>query len=215
MKYRMKAMFFVYILLLATISFTPGECDTKVFNLKDYGAVQGGNVDISQALLKAWGDACNWKGGSKLEVPSATYLVNPVILKGPCRGPIEFHNSGTLKGPQGLRGDSLIEFQYIDGLTLNGGVFDGQGPPKQAAPGLPTLLRFTFITNSRAQLVKLINSQSTHFHLFGCKQIVIDQISISSPENSPNTDGIKIGESNVLRIVSSKLAFLIRITRFI
>ncbi|XP_074318185.1 exopolygalacturonase-like [Silene latifolia] len=199
---------FVVLLILFDLSFSLGQSDIKVFNLKDYGAVEGGNVDISQALLRAWNDACKWKGRSRVEIPrGATYLVNPVQLKGPCSGPTGFRNMGTLKAPRGLRGQSWIEFQYIDRLAVYGtGIFDGQGPPKMAGPNLPTLLRYSFVTNSKLQKVKLINSQSTHFHLFKCNKITIRKVVISSPGDSPNTDGIKIGNSEGINIVDTTIA---------
>ncbi|KAK9689424.1 hypothetical protein RND81_09G058900 [Saponaria officinalis] len=198
---------FVFLLLFALCFWLAQSDDSKVFNLKDYGAIEGGNVDVSQALLKAWNDACKWNGKSRLEVPRAMYLVNPVILKGPCMGPIGFRNSGILKARPGLRGDYWIEFQYVDRLTLYGkGHFDGQGPPNYPGSNLPTLLRFTFVTNSYVQKVKLINSQSTHFHLFGCNQTTIRRITISSPGNSYNTDGIKIGASTGIKILDSTIA---------
>ncbi|KAH9607223.1 hypothetical protein KSS87_021287 [Heliosperma pusillum] len=185
-----------------------GQSLTKIFNVKDYGAVDGGKVDISQAMLKTWNAACNWKGKSRLEIsPGTTYLLNPIILKGPCFGPTAFRNSGTLKAPKGLRGLYWIEFRYINNFALHGiGYFDGQGPPLRAQPNLPALLRFTFVTNARVQKIKLINSQSTHFHIFGCNQVTISRITISSPGDSPNTDGVKIGASTGIRLLDSNIA---------
>ncbi|KAK9756104.1 hypothetical protein RND81_01G073600 [Saponaria officinalis] len=200
----MKATNFVFLFFLALFNIQ-GESATKVFNLKDYGAIPGGQVDNSKALLKAWGDACNSHGGSTLEVPSATYLVYPVTLSGPCKGPMLFHNIGILKGPSGLQGNSWVSFQYINGLTLTGGTFDGQGSPKQTTPNLPALLSFDFMTNSRAQCVTLINSRNTHFQIFACNQIDIDNITISSPGDSVNTDGIKIGNSNSITITNTNI----------
>ncbi|XP_056683000.1 polygalacturonase-like [Spinacia oleracea] len=195
------------LLVLLILCLITGQCHSRVFRLEDYGAVNGGKVDSSQALLKAWHDACKWKGRSKLAIYSGTYLVNSVSLSGPCNGPIEFQNSGILKAPLGLQGNTWIEFRYIHGLTLSGGgTFDGQGRPKQGSPDLPTLVRFSFVTNSKAQNVKLINSRSTHLNLFGCNNTTLNQITISSPADSPNTDGIKIGHSNGIKIYDSSIA---------
>lgn len=62
------------------------------------------------------------------------------------------------------------------------------------------------MTNSKAQNVKLINSRSTHLNLFGCNNTTLNQITISSPADSPNTDGIKIGHSNGIKIYDSSIA---------
>ncbi|KAL2944867.1 Polygalacturonase [Bienertia sinuspersici] len=200
---------FILSLVLLIFFFIKGQCQSKFFFLDHYGAVEGGQVDNSKALQKAWEDACKWKGGSNLVIPKGTYLVNPIQLIGPCSGPIEFQNTGTLKAPLGLNGDFWIEFRYIDRLTLNGGgSFDGQGPPKEGSSNLPTLLRFSFVTNSKAQDVKLINSPNTHFNLFGCNNTELFKITISSPGDSHNTDGIKIGHSNGIKI--SKLTYSFR-----
>lgn len=68
------------------------------------------------------------------------------------------------------------------------------------------LLRLAFVTNSKVQNVHLINSQTTHFHLFAVNRTQIKNITISSPTNSLNTDGIKIGISNSIEIVDSTIA---------
>ncbi|XP_021758705.1 exopolygalacturonase-like [Chenopodium quinoa] len=128
------------LVLLIFCLITKGHCESKVFNLDNYGAVKGGEVDNRKALLKAWKDACKWKDGSKLVVSSGTYLVGSVLLTGPCNGPIEFQNKGTLKAPLGLSGDYWIEFRYVNGLAVSGGgSFIGVGPPKHGSPYLPTV----------------------------------------------------------------------------
>ncbi|GAB4831976.1 hypothetical protein Ancab_005994 [Ancistrocladus abbreviatus] len=135
---------------------------------------------------------------------------------GPCSGPIEFRNTGLVKAPPGRTNtDRWINFEYVDRLTINGfGSFDGQGLTVWAYQGpargrysiLPTMLSFAFVNNSKVENVSLINSKGTHFILFECNDIDINNILISSPERSPNTDGIKIGLSNGIRISDSKIA---------
>ncbi|KAK0601560.1 hypothetical protein LWI29_025326 [Acer saccharum] len=55
-----------------------------------------------------------------------------MVLKGPCKGPINFLLQGDLVAPTDEASncvDHWITFQYIDQLTINGGgSFDGQGP---------------------------------------------------------------------------------------
>ncbi|GMH14124.1 hypothetical protein Nepgr_015965 [Nepenthes gracilis] len=192
----------------------------QVFNLKNYGAIDGGSVDNSQALLKAWDDACKWKGerGAQVLIPLGTYLTKDVILTGPCRGPIRFRIIGVLKAPAGRTGlDHWINIRYVDRLTVDGqGTFDGQGQTVWAQPNsaqgrsysnsaLPSILSFAFVTNSRVRNIKLLNSKSTHFHIFGCDSLDINRIRIQAPEQSPNTDGIKIGVSRNIRISNSHI----------
>ncbi|XP_057528602.1 exopolygalacturonase-like [Amaranthus tricolor] len=195
------------ILVLIFCLITKGQCQVKFFTLENYGAVKGGEVDNSKVLVKAWNDACKWKGASRLDISSETYFVNPVILSGPCSGPIEFHNSGTLKAPLSLKPGSWIEFRHINRLTLTGGgSFDGQGPPKQPNSRLSSMLSLSFVTNSKAENIKLRNSQGTHLILFAVNNTELNEIRISSPEESHNTDGIKIGASNGITITNSNIA---------
>ena len=65
-------------------------------------------------------------------IPKGTYLLYPIILKGPCKGQVEFQIKGTLKASidkaHTINVDHWITFQYIDQLVLSGGgTLDGQG----------------------------------------------------------------------------------------
>ena len=59
-------------------------------------------------------------------------MVNSVIFRGPCSGPIMFIIKGVLKAPTDPNlffTDHWIGFQYVDGLVVKGGGYlDGQGP---------------------------------------------------------------------------------------
>ncbi|KAL9257960.1 Polygalacturonase-like protein [Drosera capensis] len=204
---------FIFVLLLVSSQLVHGKV-AKIFNLKDYDAVVGGQVDNSQALLKAWADACNWKGptgyGSQLLISAGVYLVQPIKLAGPCNGPINFRNSGVLRAPPGsTHADHWINFQYIDGLTVDGhGVFDSQGQTvwhKTDPSQLPTAICFDFVTNSKVQHTKIINGKTTHFTIFGCENVTVNRIIISAPETSPNTDGVKIAYSKGIKLLDSNI----------
>ena len=60
-------------------------------------------------------------------------MLAPIVLKGPCKGPVEFHIIGTLKAlideTSTVDINHWITFQYVDRLVLSGGgKLDGQGP---------------------------------------------------------------------------------------
>jgi len=54
-----------------------------------------------------------------------------VLLKGPCKAPIELYVDSTIKAPvksQDVGSDKILRIDYVDGLSITGnGVFDGQG----------------------------------------------------------------------------------------
>lgn len=188
----------------------------KFFDVMNYGAVADGKTDDSQAFLKAWRDACEYYGRSRVWIPRRTFMLNSVTFEGPCNGSIAFLIKGTLKAPTDPRSfftETWIGFKYIDDLTVKGsGYLDGQG---QAAwpyndcyrnphcNPLPATLRFDFITNSNVNHLRSINSKNTHINLFACRNMNISKIRMTSPESSPNTDGIHIGLSSNIKISRS------------
>lgn len=82
-----------------------------------------------QVFLDTFNLACQEDGQSQIVIPEGTFLVESVEFKGPCKGPIEFQVSGTIKARPGLVGNNKwISFWKIDRLTISGsGTFDGQG----------------------------------------------------------------------------------------
>lgn len=63
-------------------------------------------------------------------------------------------------------------------------------------------MKFDFITNSKVHRLHSINSKQNHFMLFACENMTLTRLTLSAPADSPNTDGIKIGESNGVNITS-------------
>ncbi|KAI9185871.1 hypothetical protein LWI28_011457 [Acer negundo] len=149
-------------------------------------------------------------------IPKGKFLVGSMVLKGPCKGPVNFLLQGDLVAPTDEASnhvDHWITFQYIDQLTVNGGgSFDGQGPSawpynncdKDAnCSPLPVSFRFDFVTNSRINHITSINSKNFHFNIFSCSNITIQNVHIVAPEDSPNTDGIHITMSSNIKILNS------------
>lgn len=64
---------------------------------------------------------------------------------------------------------------------------------------------FNFVTNSRISGITSVNSKNAHISLYGCHKVSIDNIKITAPYQSPNTDGIKIGDSKGIKITHSSI----------
>ncbi|XP_058081845.1 exopolygalacturonase-like [Magnolia sinica] len=187
----------------------------KVFNVKNFGAIADGKTDSRKALLDAWTKACAWDDMGRVLIPKGTFLIGLVVLKGPCKDAIVFQVARVVKAP-GLKkfhSDSWIEFKYINGLMVTGGgTFDGQGASAwrhnqcskmKKCKLLPTSLRFMFVTDATIRSISSVNSKFFHINIVGCKNIKLRSINISAPRNSPNTDGIHIGDSSGVKIYSS------------
>ncbi|XP_050368499.1 exopolygalacturonase-like [Argentina anserina] len=184
-----------------------------VFDVIRYGAIQGGIIDNSQAFLKAWSEACKWEGRARLVIPAGTFKLFPVEFSGPCKGHIAFIIRGTLlayTSPSALNSENWITFRNVEGLTVaGGGMLDGQGASvwhrndcntNTGCKALPTSMTFNFVTNASVHHLRSVNSQNSHFKVFGCQKIDFRNIRITAPAESPNTDGIKIGNSYRIRI---------------
>lgn len=86
---------------------------------------------ILKALTSAWTQACASTSAVKIVIPKGNYQMTHVLLKGPCKAPIELYVDGIIKAPvkpQDVGGNEILRFDYVNALTMSGnGVFDGQG----------------------------------------------------------------------------------------
>jgi galacturan 1,4-alpha-galacturonidase len=64
-------------------------------------------------------------------------------------------------------------------------------------------LVFSFVTNATIRDISSIDSKLFHTIVFQSKNITFDSVKISAPGDSPNTDGIHIGDSTNINIVNS------------
>ncbi|CAN6574152.1 unnamed protein product [Malus baccata var. baccata] len=191
---------FVSLLLISTSNAQSGVYDVTSAN---YGGKP--NSDITQALSKAWTDACASTSASKIVVPSGTYKFVGATFKGPCKAPID----------QLPKADTWIGFERIDGLTLSGGgTFDGQGATawkqndcnkNKNCKSIAINLRFSFVTNSIIRDITTKDSKNFHVNLLGCNNMAFQHFTVSAPKESINTDGIHIGRSTGINITDTTI----------
>ncbi|KAK3417984.1 hypothetical protein EUGRSUZ_H03964 [Eucalyptus grandis] len=194
-----------------------------VFDVMDYGAVADGTTDSRLAFLSAWEEACAHRSNSTLYVPNSTFLVSPISFNGPCRylySP-RVEVRGTLKAPMSpseFPSNDWIVFRDLHGLVLTGetgrALFDGQGSETWKDPSchkksrcdkLITSLRLSNVSNATIYHIDLLNSKSFHMSIYKSSNIRLHSISIISPEDSPNTDGIHVSHSANISITSSTI----------
>ncbi|ESQ27273.1 hypothetical protein EUTSA_v10018650mg [Eutrema salsugineum] len=185
----------------------------KIFNVRKYGARSDGKTDNAIAFTKAWKEACQWKGNPSVYVPFGTFYLGGVTFTGPCKSRISFIIKGTLLAPKeanAIKQDTWIIFKYVDYLTVSGGgTLDGQGSyswrlndcsRNPNCRPLPMNIGFQFVRFSRINRIKSINSKMGHINFFAVEYFEVSRVSIRAPGDSPNTDGIKIGSSNHMKI---------------
>ncbi|KAI7985938.1 putative polygalacturonase [Camellia lanceoleosa] len=122
--------------------------------------------------------------------------------------------SGTIIAPdnpkawKGRNPGRWLTFQDVNGLGVSGlGKIDGRGQgwwdisckrhPQSPGCGklAPTVLSFIECNQFSISNILIVNSPQTHILVTGCNNVMIDSLSIKSPETSPNTDGIHISHS--------------------
>ncbi|KAD3067873.1 hypothetical protein E3N88_35753 [Mikania micrantha] len=220
----MVSIFLVILGLVTSLTAWPGVDEFDVFN---YGASGVGQTDDSQAFVHAWRDACNAETHSaRVIVPKGgTFLLNPLMFHGPCKPKIiYFIISGTImasgwpKTWKGHDSSQWIAFKNVTGLNVYGsGLIDGQGmrwwdqscryhPDQEGCTKLaPTVLKFLSCNECTLNRIDIVNSPQTHVLIMDSKGFNVDNVMIQSPQDSPNTDGIHIHSSHLVKITNSKI----------
>uniref|UniRef100_A0A7N1A597 Polygalacturonase n=1 Tax=Kalanchoe fedtschenkoi TaxID=63787 RepID=A0A7N1A597_KALFE len=201
-----------FLLILST------SVHCKVFNILDYGARGDGRTDSGEAITNAWEAACQSEVRHNIVlVPKGTYTFKYASLSGPCKAQtIMFRLNGNLKAYAGYYGRvDWLSFRYIDGLIVTGGgKLDGQGPTtwhlndcrtnSKCGP-FPANLRFDMVTNTVIRDITSLNSKSVHINIFGSEYVNVTNVRIIAPADSPNTDGIHLGNVKRIRITDSNI----------
>lgn len=175
-----------------------------------------------QALSDAWTQVCAAPGGGTVIIPTGDFLIGPVLFSGiagkqKCNGPVTIQLDGNLLGDTDLSKytKNWLDFHYIDGLTIQGkGIINGQGAAtwpksncqKQWNCKIPPMsLNFAFVKNLR--LSGFTSKDSKYFHLdfFQCDTVDIQNLIVTAPGDSPNTDGIHFGQSKNINIAHTKV----------
>ncbi|XP_071731543.1 exopolygalacturonase-like [Rutidosis leptorrhynchoides] len=211
--------FISFLPLLLTLTVARTFHNPYTFNVVSYGAVPNRITDNSKAFLRAWNDACGSKGGGRVLVPKGMFMLDSVVFVGPCNGPVDFIIKGSLEAtsnPSKFFVDHWIGFKYVDQLLVGGGGYLlGHGGAawryndcrtNSQCRSLPVTMRFDFVTNSKVSHIHSINSKNAHFNLFACHNLNMSHVRIIAPEDSPNTDGIRIGSSSNIMIMDSDIS---------
>ncbi|GAB4859039.1 hypothetical protein Ancab_010507 [Ancistrocladus abbreviatus] len=208
----------------------PVGSSPSVFDVTSFGAVGDCSTDDTAAFMAAWKAACGVESAVVLVPADLTFTITSTIFSGPCKSGLVFQVDGMLVPPNGPdcwpESDSKrqwLVFYRLDGMTLNGtGVIEGYGQkwwelpckPHRGPNGStlrgpcesPALIRFFMSSNVRVSGLRIQNSPQFHMKFDGCEGVTIEKLSISSPQNSPNTDGIHIQDTRSVGIYDSMIA---------
>ncbi|MVT08802.1 glycoside hydrolase family 28 protein [Chitinophaga tropicalis] len=208
------------LLLFATVSCLSVCCSkkenvqpvydtSKTYIITNYGA--SGNLPDNSAAIQKTIDTCAASGGGTVIVPVGTFLCGPVKMKSNITLKIE--NGAVLKALpyQSYPGAGtptfkpFIECTGISHATITGqGIIEGQGSDWWTAYRndntllRPAMIRMTKSTHITVSDITVQNAPAAHIDIDRlCDSVNITHVTINSPANSPNTDGIDTWSSNI------------------
>jgi polygalacturonase len=208
----------------------PASPTPIIYNVLDFGAQGDGVCDDTKAFEDAWAEACKEEASTVLVPADYQFLVGPISFSGPyCKPNIVFQLEGTIIAPTNAKawGEGLLqwlEFTKLRGIAIRGkGVIEGRGsvwwtgtdddvdPIEEMLtakmPSIkPTALRFYGSYNVTVTGITIQNSPQCHLKFDNCESVAVYNISISSPGDSINTDGIHLQNSKDVNIHHSNLS---------
>ncbi|XP_021692869.2 exopolygalacturonase clone GBGE184-like [Hevea brasiliensis] len=189
----------------------------KIYNVVHFGAKTDPRKDNALAFIQAWNAACNWRGKARLLVPRGIFVASSMVFGGPCKNtaPTVFQLVGTLKAVSDLSSyaeDFWMIFQNVNGLVVTGtGTVDGQGPNvwkynNHEGSVFPTSIKFYRVANGIIRRINSVNPMGFHIGIVLSQNIRARNLHLIAPEDSPNTDGIHISQSNQVKVARSVIA---------
>ncbi|KAK9725591.1 hypothetical protein RND81_05G155600 [Saponaria officinalis] len=195
----------------------PGE---KVFNILNFDAKADGKTDNVEAFMGAFRAACDHPGKSRLLIPPGIFAVSQVVFAGPCKGPgpMVVQIVGTIRAVTDVSmypEPEWLIFEDLNGLVIfGGGIVDGQGADvwKYAdcdknpdCSRLSSSIVLKRVTNGSIRRITSLNPMGFHFFITRSKNIRMQRLHIKAPADSPNTDGVHISSSDLIKLSRSRI----------
>ncbi|XP_050220250.1 probable polygalacturonase At3g15720 [Mercurialis annua] len=214
----MQEAFLAFFLFFIAVPSLVTEGAPSIFQVADFGAKGDGQTDDSKAFLQAWNATCGAKDVDPiLNIPSGkTFLLQPLKFSGPCAsGSVLVKVGGNIVAPKTVSAwektasNSWLFFSGVRNLSIVGsGQIDGQGSAwwtKTRNFYLQALL-LGGCENLRVTGLTHMNSPRNHISIDSCTGVIISNLTIIAPEDSPNTDGIDIIRSTYVQIQDSNIS---------
>ncbi|KAL0541396.1 hypothetical protein IC582_021438 [Cucumis melo] len=207
----------LHLLFLLFLFLNHGLAAGSTFNIVSLGAKADGMTDASPAFQEAWANACGSSEPATIYVPNGAFYVHSGNFTGPCKNnAITVLINGTLMASSNIQvlaqSQAWIAFRHINGLSIYGGVIDGQGMglwnckhSGQSCPDGATSLEIFDSQNVNVNGLSSVNSQMFNIVVYGCQNVQIQGVNVSSASDSPNTDGIHVQQSLNVNISNSNI----------
>ncbi|BBN06437.1 protein MpGH28.4 [Marchantia polymorpha subsp. ruderalis] len=195
------------------------------FNVLTYGAKGDGQTCDTKAFELAWLGACTYAGGVMVVPAGYVFLVGPIMFKGPCSTNTLVQVDGTIlsmpsNSTEWLESKKIwwLKFVGLNGLTIMGsGLINGNGAswwcnscrraevlPKRCRA--PTAVKITQSTNVVVKEVTIQNAAQAHLVFETCSRVLVKEVKVIAPEDSPNTDGISFADTQKATVEYSEVS---------
>ncbi|XP_021283061.1 polygalacturonase-like [Herrania umbratica] len=199
----------------------PGRPASKTVSVDDFGA-KGDGSDDTEAFEKAWEQACSSTDGVSLLVPKEkSYRLKPIRFTGPCKSNLRVEIYGTIEASDDqsdYQEDSRhwLVFDGVRNLVVGGGgTINGNGKiwwensckrnKDRPCKGAPTALTFYENRHLVVNNLKVQDAQQMHVSFEKCVDVEASNLVVTAPEDSPNTDGIHVTNTQNILIASSTI----------
>ena len=177
--------------------------DAATFNVLDYGAVGDGKT-LNTAAIQKTVDSAAAAGGGTVLVPAGRFLTGPFSLASGIN--LQLAQDAVILISDNRANYPVLRARYVDAITAQNahdvkitgtGTIDGQGDSWwnafRANPKMthrPYLIKLTDCQRVEVAGVTLENSPMFHLAPQDCTDVNIHDLTIHSPADAPNTDGI-------------------------
>ncbi|KAM7461433.1 hypothetical protein LguiA_029554 [Lonicera macranthoides] len=151
------------------------------YNVLSFGAKGDGVRDSTGPFLKAWASACSSTQSTTIYVPKGQYLLKNVEFRGPCKSKIKVQIDGTLVAPLDYNAVGKSR-SWILFIKVNRSIM------------------FNWANDIVISSLTSINSQLMHLVINSCNNVMVSNVKIIAPDDSPNTDGIHVQGSTDVTI---------------
>src|SRR5579871_4431522 len=178
------------------------------FNVLSFGAFGNGSSNNAAPIQSAI-NAANSAGGGTVEIPAngtlSTYLSGPLTMKSSVN--LQIDAGAMLQMLPKASWPGTTTFILGNGSSLHdmeisgGGTIDGQGSSGWWAAGgsRPNFIEFDHAQRILIQGVTLQNAPTFHIMVHNNNgNLTIQNMTINTPDGTPNTDGIDLASTNVL-----------------
>ncbi|MBN1887677.1 MAG: glycoside hydrolase family 28 protein [Thermoflexales bacterium] len=181
------------------------------FNVLDYGAA-GDGLTLDTRAFQAAIRACRQVGGGTVYVPAGRYVIGSIFLDSHVT--LYLEAGATILGSENVQDYPVVEGRWegtdretyapliagsdlVNVAVVGRGTIDGRGEgwwklhrEKALAYPRPRLISLTRCVNVLIEGITLANSPAWTVNPVNCENVTVDKVTILSPADSPNTDGI-------------------------